>query len=70
MRDEYDFTNAEKNPYVRGGAKQPVTIRLDPAVLEYFRQLAQEVHQPYQTLINSYLSDCARERRRPTLVWK
>lgn len=69
MREEYDFSGAVKNPYVRP-AKQAVTIRLDPSVVEYFKQVALEVNQPYQTLINSYLADCVRERRRPTLVWK
>ena len=69
MREEYDFSKAVKNPYARP-PKQTVTIRLSPEVVEYFKQVALEVQQPYQTLINSYLAECAREKRRPTVVWK
>jgi hypothetical protein len=36
-----------------------VTIRVDRATLEYFKHLAAELDVPYQTLINSYLRDCA-----------
>ena len=32
MREEYDFSNAVKNPYV-GKLKQQITIRLDEQVL-------------------------------------
>ena len=67
MRKEYDFSNAVKNPYVR---KQAVTIRLSPEVVEYFKQIGQEAGQPYQTLINSYLADCVRTRRRPVTTWQ
>ena len=69
MRKEYDFSNAVKNPYVRQG-KQAVTIRLDTEVVEYFKQVGQEAGQPYQTLINSYLADCVRARRRPVTTWQ
>ena len=69
MRKEYDFSNAIKNPYVRVG-KQPVTIRLDTMVLDYFKKVALQVQMPYQTLINSYLAECAKEQRIPTLTWE
>ncbi len=69
MRDEYDFTNAVKNPYVRRD-KTVVTIRLDSAVLDYFKDLAAKTSIPYQTLINSYLADCAANRRSPDFCWK
>ena len=69
MRDEYDFSKAEKNPYTRQ-EKQVITIRLDYAVIEYFRALAAESKQPYQTLINSYLLDCVKNKRHPIITWK
>ena len=69
MRKEYDFSSAIKNPYVRQ-KKQTVTIRIAPEVLEYFKQIGQEVSLPYQTLINSYLTDCVRAHRRPDTTWK
>ena len=69
MRDEYDFTDAVKNPHVRRG-KTVVTIRLDSAVLDYFKDLATKTGIPYQTLINSCLADCAVNRRSPDSCWK
>ena len=36
MRDEYDFSNAIKNPYVAKN-KQQITIRLDQQVIDYFK---------------------------------
>lgn len=68
MRDEYDFSRGEKNPYVKQ-AKTTVTIRLDKAAVEYFKNLAEQVNMPYQTLINSYLADCAAKKKKPELVW-
>jgi len=68
MRKEYDFTNAVKNPYVRP-KKQAVTLRLDPATIEYFKALSSEVALPYQTLINSFLTDCAKRKVKPNISW-
>jgi len=69
MLDNYDFSNAVKNPYAKR-LKQTVTIRLSTEVIEYFKQIAQEVQLPYQTLINSYLTECVREKRRPLTTWQ
>ena len=70
MRAEYDFSKmkGEKNPYA-GRLKQPVTIRLDRASVEYFKGLAEELGMPYQNLINLFLRDCAQHKRRPSLEW-
>ena len=69
MRDEYDFSNAKKNPYAKG-VKRQVTIRLDEATIEYFKQMAEDTGIKYQTLINLYLRDCAESDRRLSLEWK
>lgn len=69
MRDEYDFSNARKNPYAKQ-VKKSVTIRLDAEALDYFKGLAEETGIPYQSLINLYLRDCAQEKRRPDFSWK
>jgi predicted DNA binding CopG/RHH family protein len=69
MRKEYDFSNARRNPYAKR-LKRSVTIRLDERTIEYFQQLAAELEVPYQTLINSYLRDCAEQRRRPSMRWR
>ena len=68
MRDEYDFSNAVKNPYVRP-KKTTVTIRLDQATVDYFKSLSSEVSLPYQTLINSFLTDCAKRKVKPNIDW-
>ena len=69
MKKTYDFSKGKRNPYARHLKKQ-VTIRLDTPTLDYFQSLSEELGIPYQTLINLYLSDCARSRKRPTLEWK
>ena len=69
MRKRYDFSKARTNPYARRLKKQ-ITIRLDEQTLAYFKQLAEEAEIPYQTLINFYLRECARTKKRPSLRWK
>jgi uncharacterized protein (DUF4415 family) len=69
MRKKYDFTKARRNPYARQLKKQ-ITIRLDEDTLAYFKELAAEAEIPYQTLINLYLRDCARAKKRPLMRWK
>jgi len=69
MRKNYDFSNAKPNPYAKRLKKQ-VTIRLDEDTLDYFKQLAEETDVPYQTLINLYLRECAKKKKKPSLRWK
>ncbi|MAO14040.1 MULTISPECIES: BrnA antitoxin family protein [Marinobacter] len=69
MRDEYDFSEAKRNPYAKALKKQ-ITIRVDEDALGYFKALAEELGVPYQSLINLYLRDCAQARRKPDLHWK
>ena len=64
MRDEYDFSKAEENPYT-DKTKTVITIRLDKANVAYFKQLSTKLNIPYQTLINSFLSDCVARRLTP-----
>ncbi len=68
MRDEYDFSNAKPNPYAKA-LKRQVTIRLDQATIEYFKNLSEEVGIPYQSLINLYLRDCAVSQKKLELKW-
>jgi len=44
-------------------------MHLDEATIAYFRELADETGIGYQTLINSYLKDCAATGRRPSVRW-
>jgi uncharacterized protein (DUF4415 family) len=69
MRKRYDFSKARRNPYAARLKKQ-VTIRLDADTLAYFRQLAEQTEIPYQTLINHFLRECARTKRRPSMRWR
>ena len=68
MRSEYDFSRSRKNPYIKQ-LKRQITIRLDAAAVDYFKQLAAELGMPYQNLINLFLRDCASQKRRPTIQW-
>ena len=68
MRDEYDFSEAVKAPYVKP-EKTTVTIRLDQKTVSYFKELAKQMNIPYQTLINSYLADCAAKKIKPSVGW-
>ncbi len=69
MRKEYDFSKAKQNPYA-ARLKRQITIRLDHETVGYFKQLANEIGIPYQTLINLYLRDCAANRKRLTMNWR
>ena len=68
MRKEYDFSKTRPNPYA-SRLKRAVTIRLDEPTIEYFKTLASQTGIGYQTLINSYLRDCAASKRRPSVRW-
>ena len=68
MREEYDFSDARKNPYAKELKKQ-VTIKISSSVIEYFKKQANEVGIPYQTLINLYLLDCVSNRRELQMTW-
>ena len=68
MRAEYDFTNARKNPYSNRLKKQ-ITINIDSTTIDYFKAQSQDSGIPYQTLINLYLSDCVKNKRRLNMSW-
>ena len=69
MRDNYDFSNAVKNPYAEK-LKDKITINLDTFTVDYFKAMSAETGLPYQTLINLYLRDCAKNNRKLDLSWK
>ena len=68
MRDEYDFSQATKNPYAKRLKKQ-VTINLDNDTIDYFKVQSSASGIPYQTLINLYLSDCVTQKRQLNVQW-
>ena len=70
MREEYNTAelNPRRNPYVKQQKKQ-ITINLNTDTVDYFKALAEQTGVPYQTLINLYLTDCAKTGRKPTFSW-
>ena len=71
MLEEYDIDrlNPRPNPYAKELRKQ-VTIKISPNVIEYFKEQANKVGMPYQTLINLYLLDCVNNKRELKMTWK
>ncbi|MBO5640154.1 MAG: BrnA antitoxin family protein [Oscillospiraceae bacterium] len=71
MLEEYDIDklNPRPNPYAKELKKQ-VTIKIAPSVIDYFKSEAQETGIPYQTLINLYLVDCVKSKRKLEIAWK
>ena len=71
MQKEYDIDslNPRPNPYAKELKKQ-VTIKISPSVIDYFKAEATETGIPYQTLINLYLADCVKEKRKLEMAWR
>lgn len=67
MRDEYDFSEARPNPYAKG-AKRPVTMNIDVATIDYFKEESRRTGVPYQTIINMFLGQCAAEHKHLTFA--
>ena len=69
MPEITDFSGAIAYKDFREARKQ-TTIRLKASTIYYFQSLATETGIPYQTLINMYLDDCAKNKRRLEMEWK
>ena len=71
MREEYNIEdlNPRKNPYAKRLKKQ-ITINIDNDTVDFFKEQSEESGIPYQTLINLYLSDCARHKKQLQISWK
>ncbi len=70
MLEEYDIDklNPRHNPYAKELKKQ-ITIKISPTVIDYFKNEAVETGIPYQTLINLYLTDCVKTKKKLTMNW-
>ena len=69
MKEEYDFSNAKKNPYAKKLKKQ-ITLNIDTDTIEYFKKQSDISGIPYQTLINLYLTDCAVNNKQLQISWQ
>lgn len=69
MKREYDFSKmiGKKNPYA--SKKKAVGINLSCEVIDYFKGLSKESGIPYQTLIDLYLRDCVKNKKKPKFDW-
>lgn len=70
MLEEYDIDklNPRPNPYAKELKKQ-VTIRIPFNVIDYFKNESHETGVPYQTLINLYLINCVKEKKKFNMNW-
>lgn len=71
MKEEYDIENLNprKNPYSKRLKKQ-VTINIDNDTIDFFKAQSEDSGIPYQTLINLYLSDCAKQKKKLQMSWE
>ncbi len=53
-RDSFDFSKTRRSPVISPGRKVPITIRLDPDLLQWFRDQVKGGGS-YQALINDAL---------------
>ena len=69
MKKEYDFSKmkAKKNSYA--SKKKAVGINLSADVIDYFKNLSESAGLPYQTLIDLYLRDCVKSKRKIKFDW-
>ena len=70
MKKEYDFAKMKevKNTYPKL-KKKLVGINLSPQVIDYFKKLAEDSQIPYQKLIDLYLLDCVKSKKKISLKW-
>lgn len=71
MKDEYDIKalNPRKNPYAKKStAKQQVTMNMNSSTVAYFKTLSAESGVPYQVLINMYLDQCVKDKKKLQFV--
>lgn len=72
MQEEYDFSNARKNPYAARLKQQKpqTTITINTDIVDYFKEISDDVGIPYIKLIELYLSDCVTNKKKLDLSWK
>ncbi len=69
LEKEFDFNKAIRNPYAKK-LQRKITINIDLDALDYFKDQSLESGIPYQKLMNLYLVDCAKSKKKLKLTWK
>lgn len=66
MKKAYDLSQLTeiKSPFSECEVKKAVSIDLSHEIIDYFKALGRELGISYQELINMYLLDCARKKKR------
>ena len=69
MLEEYniDELNPRRNPYAKK-IKKPITINVSTETVEYFKTMSEETGIPYQVIINYYLDDCVKQKKKLQFV--
>ncbi len=69
MKKEYNFSKMKevKSPVKN---KKSVGINLNHEVIDYFKALSKKNNIPYQQLINFYLLDCVKKKKKLSIKWK
>lgn len=69
MREEYNISelNPRKNPYAKK-VKKPITINVKTETVDYFKSMSEETGIPYQVIINCYLDDCVKNKKKLKFV--
>lgn len=67
MREEYDFSNSRPNPYAER-VRRPVTMNIDQANIDYFKEESMRTGVPYQTIINMFLTECREQGKHLTFI--
>lgn len=69
VKEEYDIKalNPRRNPYAKA-VKKPVTMNISVTTIDYFKNMSDESGIPYQVLMNYYLDECVREKKKLQFV--
>lgn len=68
MKANYDMTKAKRGAVLPPAGKTRITIYLDDAILEAFRQRAEREGKGYQTLINEALAASLAQNNAPVTI--
>ena len=68
MKANYNMTKAKRGAVLSPAGKTRITIYLDDAILEAFRQRAEQEGKGYQTLINEALSASLAQNNAPVTI--
>lgn len=68
MKTNYDMSNAKRGAVIAPAGKTRITIYLDDAVIDGFKQRGEAVGKGYQTLINEALTGVLAESDAPVTV--